>query len=80
MNSQTGPPVDLNNPPVPSDFQRKEKLAWRDIRSHNKQGLTEENNDEDDLVNLDKPDKQLNHYTKPCSQLKSKLRTSKLFQ
>jgi hypothetical protein len=79
MNSQAGPQVDLNNPPISSDFQKKDKLVWRDIRTHNKQGLTEENKDEEDLVNLDKPEKQLNHYTKPSSQLKSKLRTSKLY-
>ena len=40
--------------------------------------LCEENKDEEDLINLTNPPKQLNHYQKPASKLKSMLKTSKL--
>jgi hypothetical protein len=63
---------------MPSEAAKKEKLIWRDQKHNNP--LTEENKDEDDLINLVKPAKQLNHYTKPSHLLKSKLKTSKLFQ
>jgi hypothetical protein len=42
--------------------------------------LWEENRDCDDLVNLVNPPKQMNHYTKHHSQLKSKLKGSKTHQ
>lgn len=42
--------------------------------------LTEENRDCDDLVNLSNPAKQMNHYQKPASKYKSKLKGSKLHQ
>jgi hypothetical protein len=49
---------------MPSEATRKEKLVWKDHKHNN--ALTEENKDEEDLINLVKPAKQLNHYTKPC--------------
>ncbi|MFO0116879.1 MAG: hypothetical protein ACK521_04450 [bacterium] len=76
LNSQAGPLVDFNQPPMPSEAQKKDRLVWRDFKNSQ---LTEENRDEDDLINLVKPAKQLNHYTKPSHALKSKLKTSKLF-
>lgn len=30
MNSQAGPMVDLNQPPLPQDFSKKERLMWKD--------------------------------------------------
>lgn len=51
---------------------------WRDIAQNQHSALCEENKDEEDLVNLENPPKQLNHYNKPATQLKSKLKTSKL--
>lgn len=63
---------------MPNDAGRKEKLVWRDQKQNSQ--LTEENRDEEDLINLVKPAKQLNHYTKPSHLLKSKLKTSQLFQ
>jgi hypothetical protein len=45
-------------------FSRSNKLQWRDISTSNQKLLWEENRDQDDLVNLLNPVKQLNHYTK----------------
>lgn len=40
--------------------------------------LCEENRDEEDLINLVNPPKQMNHRSKPAHALKSKLKNSKL--
>ena len=78
MNSQQGPLVDLSPPPggLPP---KKTVLVWRDLaKERQPQPLCEENEDAADLVNLMNPPKQLNHYQKPASSLKSKLKNSKL--
>ncbi len=76
MNSQQGPLVDLS---LPAGSQPKQdQVVWKDLVENQPNALCEENKDEDDLINLTNPPKQLNHYQKSASQLKSKLRTSKL--
>jgi hypothetical protein len=50
-------------------------LIWKDLKSNYKQGLCEENRDEEDLVNLVNPPKQRNHYIKPASKLKPALKS-----
>lgn len=50
---------------------------WRDFASNNHFALCEENRDCDDLVNLNNPARQINHYTKPSSALKSRLKGGK---
>lgn len=76
MNSQQGPLVDLSVPP--GALPKQDKLKWKDVANSQASALCEENKDEEDLVNLENPPKQLNHYNKPASALKSKLKTSKL--
>lgn len=77
MNSQQGPLVDLSPPPgAPIKIDR---LVWRDLDNIGQpKALCEENEDRDDLVNLNSPPEQLNHYKKPANALKSKLKNSKL--
>lgn len=77
MNSQQGPLVDLSPPPgAPIKIDR---LVWRDLDNIGQpKSLCEENEDRDDLVNLNSPPEQLNHYKKPANALKSKLKNSKL--
>lgn len=59
---------------------KTEKIVWRDIATGNEKQLWEENADKDDLINLNNPAKQMNHYTKSNSNLQSKLKGSKLNQ
>ena len=81
MNSQQGPFVDLSIPTAENSRDRKtwSKLLWRDKKqSTDNPTLCEENKDEEDLINIDHPPKQMNHYLKPATNLKSKLKNSKL--
>jgi len=48
------------------------------MATNNQKLLWEENLDKDDLVNLQNPPKQMNHYTKSNINLPSKLKGSKL--
>jgi len=53
--------------------------VWRDqTKDRQPLALCEENEDAADLINLSNPCKQLNHYQKPASSLRSKLKNSKL--
>lgn len=75
MNSQCGPMVPIDNS---QNHLKIDKLQWRDIATNNTKLLCEENQDKDDLVNLQNPPKQMNHYTKSNLNLPSKLKGSKL--
>lgn len=77
MNSQQGPLVDLNTPA--GITVKQDRIVWRDqVKDRPPQPLCEENEDAADLINQVNPAKQLNHYQKTASSLKSKLKNSKL--
>lgn len=80
-NSQCGPmdPYTLNQQHAQqqlTNVNRTQKLRWRDQDPKTQSGLTEENQDKDDLVNIPNPPKQMNHYKQ--YNLVSRLKGSKL--